>query len=82
MTQQTEIIVETMKEFEDKSHFLIARSLNDMVDDVVWAQFLNHTLEPKKVYEIARIACAENIEKRPACARKIKRKNMLAFTTN
>ena len=35
ITQQTEIIVEPMKEFEDKSHSLIARSLNDMVDDVV-----------------------------------------------
>ena len=34
ITQQTEIIVEPMKGFEDKSHLLIARSLNDMVDDV------------------------------------------------
>ena len=33
ITQQTEIIVEPMKGFEDKSHLLIARSLNDMVDD-------------------------------------------------
>ena len=35
ITQQTEIIVEPMKEFEDKSHFLFARSLNDMVNDVI-----------------------------------------------
>ena len=46
ITQQTEIIVEPMKEFEDKSHLLIARSLNDMVDDVVWVRLLNPTLEP------------------------------------
>ena len=39
ITQQTEIIVEPMKEFEDKSHLLIARSLNDMVDDVIWIEF-------------------------------------------
>ena len=69
ITQQTEIIVEPMKEFEDKSHLLIARSLNDMVDDVVWVRVLNPELEPKKVAGIrirnknARIACAENIEK-------------------
>ena len=43
-----------MKEFEDKSHFLIARSLNDMVDDIVWFRVMNPTLEPKKVYEYAR----------------------------
>ena len=60
---QTEIIVEPMKEFEDKSHLLIARSLNDMVDDVVWVRVLNSTLEPKKVYKNARIACAEKIQK-------------------
>ena len=52
-----------MKEIEDKSHLLIARSLNDMVDDVVWVRVLNPTLEPKKVWKNARIACAENIEK-------------------
>ena len=52
-----------MKEFEDKSHLLIARSLNDMVVDVVWIRVLNPTLEPKKVYKNARIAGAENIEK-------------------
>ena len=63
ITQQTEIIVEPMKEFEDKSHLLTARSLNDMVDDVVWVRVLNPTLEPKKVYKNARIAGAENIEK-------------------
>ena len=34
-----------------------------MVDDVVWARALNPTLESKKVYKNARIACAENIEK-------------------
>ena len=49
ITQQTEIIVEPMKEFEDKSHLLIARSLNDMVEDVVWVRVLNPTLEPKKI---------------------------------
>ena len=63
ITQQTEIIVEPIKGFEDKSHLLIARSLNDMVDVVVWVQALNPTLESKKVYRNARIACAENIEK-------------------
>ena len=63
ITQQTEIIVEHMKEFEDKSQLLIARSLNEMVDDVVWVRVLNPTLEPNKVYKNARIACAENIEK-------------------
>ena len=63
ITQQTKIIVEPMKEFEDKSHLLIARSLKDMVDDVVWVRVLNPTLEPKEVYKNARIACAENIEK-------------------
>ena len=52
-----------MKEFEDKSYLLIARSLNDMVDDVVWVRVLNPTLEPKKVYKNARIACKEKIEK-------------------
>ena len=35
ITQQTEIIVEPMKKFDDKSHLFIARLLNDMVDDVV-----------------------------------------------
>ena len=52
-----------MKEFEDKSHLLIVRSLKDMVDDVVWVQFLEPTLKPKKVYKNARIALAENVEK-------------------
>ena len=51
-----------MKVFEDKSHLLIARSLNDMVDDVVWVRVLNNTLEPEKVYKNAKIACSENIE--------------------
>ena len=55
ITQKTEIIVEPMKEFEDKSHLLIARLLIDMVDDVVWVRVLNPTLEPKKVYRNARI---------------------------
>ena len=36
ITQQTKIIVEPMKEFEDRSHLLTARSLNDMIDDVGW----------------------------------------------
>ena len=45
-----------MKDFEDKSHLLIASSLNDMVDDVVWVRVLNP-------YWNARIPCAENIEK-------------------
>ena len=49
ITQQTEIIIEPMKEFEDKSQLLIARSLNDMVDDVVWVRVLKPTLEPKKI---------------------------------
>ena len=52
-----------MKEFEGKSHLLIARSLNEMVDDVVWVRALNSTLEPKKVYKNAKIGCAENIGK-------------------
>ena len=43
ITQQTEIIVKPMKEFEDKSHLLIARSLNDMADDFVWVRILNPT---------------------------------------
>ena len=34
-TQKTEIIVETTKDFEDKSHLLIARSLSGILDDVV-----------------------------------------------
>ena len=52
-----------MQEFEDNSQLLLARSsLNDMVDDVEWVRFLNPTLEPKKVYKNAKIACAENIE--------------------
>ena len=52
-----------MKEFEEKSHLLLARSLNDMVDDVAWVRVPNPTLEPKKIYKNARIACGENIEK-------------------
>ena len=47
ITQKKEIVVEPMKEFDDKSHLLIARLLIDMVDDVAWAQVLNPTLEPK-----------------------------------
>ena len=48
---------------------LRTRSLNDMVDDVVWVRVLNPEIEPKKVARIrirnknARIACAENVEK-------------------
>ena len=61
--QQTEIIVETLKEFEDKSHLLIAQSLNDMVDDVVWVRVLISTVGQKKVYKTARISFAENTEK-------------------
>ena len=60
--QQTEIIVEALKEFEDNSH-LIARSLNDMVDDLLWVRVLNPTVEQKKVYKNAKIAFAENTEK-------------------
>ena len=41
ITQQTEIMVEPMKKFGDKSHLLIARSLNDMVDAVAWVPVLN-----------------------------------------
>ena len=63
ITQQTEIIVEPMKEFEDKSHLLVVRSLNDMAVDVLWVRVLNLILEPKKIYKNARIACAENVEK-------------------
>ena len=63
ITQRTEIIVEPMKEFEDKSQLLVARSLNDMVVDVLWVRVLIFTLELKKIYKNARIACAENIEK-------------------
>ena len=61
--QQTEIIVEPLKEFEDKSHLLIAQSLNDMVDDVVWVRVLNPTVGQKKVYKNARLSFAENTEK-------------------
>ena len=50
-----------MKEFENKSHLLIARSLSNLVDAIVWV--LNPTLEQKKAYKNARIASAENIEK-------------------
>ena len=52
-----------MKEFEDKSHLLIASSLKDMVDDVVWVRVLNPALKLKKVYKNVRITSAENIEK-------------------
>ena len=52
-----------MKEFEGKSHLEIARSLNGMVDDVVWVRVLNPTLEPKKLYQNATIACVKNFEK-------------------
>ena len=51
ITQQTEIPVEPMKEFEDKSHLLIARLLIDMVDDFVWLRVLSPTLEPNKIYK-------------------------------
>ena len=36
-----------MKEFKDKSHLLIARSLSDMMDGFVWFRVLNPTLEQK-----------------------------------
>ena len=42
--QQTEIIVQPIKEFEDRSHFLKAISLSDMGDDVIWVRVLNCTL--------------------------------------
>ena len=58
--QQTENIVEPLKEFENKSNLLIARLLNDMVDDVLWVRVLNPTVGQKKVYKIARIAFSEN----------------------
>ena len=61
ITQQIEIIVEARKSLKT-SQFLIARSLNDMVDDV-WVRVLNPTLEPTKVYKNARTVCLENIEK-------------------
>ena len=38
-----------MKDLEVKLHLLIARSLNDTIDDVVWVRVLNPTLEPKTV---------------------------------
>ena len=44
-TQQTEIIVQSMKEFEERSHLLIAISLSDMFDDVV--RVLNPTFEQR-----------------------------------
>ena len=62
-TQQTEIIVEPMKEFEDKSHLIIEKSLSNVVDEVVWVRVLNFALQQKNVLKNARIACAENIEK-------------------
>ena len=63
ITQQTEITVGHMKRVEGKSHLLIARQLNDMIDDVVWVRLLNPILEPQKVYKNATTACVENIEK-------------------
>ena len=47
-TQPTKNIVELMKEFEDKSHLLTARSLSDMIDDVVWFRVPDPTLEQKE----------------------------------
>ena len=38
-TQQTEVIVEPMKQFEDKSHFLTLKSLSETDDDVVGVEF-------------------------------------------
>ena len=61
-TKQTEILVEAMKVFEDKSHLLIARSLSELVDDV-WLRVLKPKLEQKKIYRNTRIAYAENIAK-------------------
>ena len=62
-TQQIEIIDKPIKDFEEKTILLIARSLNDMVDDVVWVRVLNTTLKHRKIYKNARIVCEENIEK-------------------
>ena len=56
-------LVRRVKDFEDKSRLILPRSLSDKVDDDVWVRVLNPTLEQKKVYKNARIACAENIEK-------------------
>ena len=51
-----------MKEFEDKSHFLIARSLNDMVDDIV-CSISEPYFSTKEIYKNARIACAKTLKK-------------------
>ena len=61
--KQTQIKFKPMKEFEDKSLLLIARSLSDIVDDVVWVRVLNPTLQQKIFYKNATVTCAENIEK-------------------
>ena len=42
---------------------MTARSLSDMVDDVIWVRVLNPTLVQKKVYKNSRIACVKNILK-------------------
>ena len=82
-TQQTEIVVEPMEEFEEKSHLLIARSLSDMVDDAVWVRVLNPTLEEKKVYKNCKKT--ENIAKNKKTLQKaenvykICRKNLKSF---
>ena len=51
-TQQFEIIDKLIKEFEDKTNLLIARSLNDKIDDVVWVRVLNTTLDHRKIYKM------------------------------
>ena len=51
-TQQFEIIDKLKKEFEDKTNLLIARSLNDKIDDVVWVRVLNTTLDHRKIYKM------------------------------
>ena len=43
--KKTENIVEPINEFEDKSHLLRARSLKNLVDDIIWVRILNPTLE-------------------------------------
>ena len=58
-TQQTEMSVETMKEYEEKTHLLQARSLNDMVDDVVWVSVLNPTLENRKITKMWNSICGK-----------------------
>ena len=44
-TKKIENIVKPLNEFEDESHLFRARSLNDLVEDVMWVRVLNPTLE-------------------------------------